>query len=319
MLVYLLFVIGFFLLIKGADLLVDGASSIAKRLNVSDMVVGLTVVSFGTSVPELVVSLLASFSGNAELAIGNVLGSNIANVLLILGITAVICPLPLRWSTILSEIPFTLVAALLVGFLANASFFDRGNALIIGRGDGAILLFFFCLYLLYVFNAGRESRNSADEIGVRVVSPGKSLIYVLAGTACLFLGGKWVVSGAIRIATHMGLSESFIGLTVVAVGTSLPELITSAVAASKKNIDIAVGNVVGSNIFNLLWILGLGAVINPLPFHVLGNVDILVVIFSSTLVILVIALSRGKKINRLSGIIFILCYGAYLFYLVKRG
>jgi cation:H+ antiporter len=319
MIVYVFFFIGFFLLIKGADLLVEGASSIAKRLNISDMVVGLTVVSFGTSMPELVVSLLASTSGRAELAIGNVLGSNIANVLLILGITAIICPLPLKWSTILSEIPFTLIAALLVGFLANVSLFDRGNELIIGRIDGLILLFFFCLYLLYIFYASRESRNAEGEVTVQMVSVRKSLLFILAGSGCLFLGGKWVVSGSIKIATILGLSESFIGLTIVAVGTSLPELITSAVAATRKNIDIAVGNVIGSNIFNLLWILGLSAVLRPLPFQVMGNFDILVVIFSSTLVILVIALSRGKKINRLSGVIFILCYAVYIVYLLKRG
>jgi cation:H+ antiporter len=318
MLVYFLFVLGFYFLIKGADFLVEGASSLARRLKVSDLAVGLTIVSFGTSMPEMVVNLFASFSGQSEIALGNVFGSNIANVLLILGITAIICPLPLKRSTIFSEIPFTLIAALLVGFLANAALFEKNNELVVSRLDGVILLFFFGLYMAYIFSISKKDEGRSKEKQRSVLSVGQSILYILGGVVLLFLGGKWIVDGAVKIAGIFGLSQSFVGLTVVAVGTSLPELVTSVVAAFKKNIDIAVGNVIGSNIFNLLWILGVSAAIRPLPFDVIGNVDVMVMVFSSTMIILVIGLGRKNNLNRLAGVIFVVSYLVYIFYLIKR-
>lgn len=316
--VYFLFVLGFLLIIKGADLLVEGATTIAKRLNVSDLVVGLTIVSFGTSMPELVVNLIASFSGQSGIALGNVFGSNIANVLLILGVTAIICPLPLKRSTIFSEIPFTLIAALLVGFLANITLFDNVKYLMISRVDGFILLIFFGLYLAYIYSISKNKNNKKIDYKPNVISVKKSILFVIGGIVSLFLGGKWIVDGAVKIAEVLGLSQSFIGLTLVAVGTSLPELVTSVVAAFKKNIDIAVGNVIGSNIFNLLWILGLSALIQPLSFNVIGNVDIMVMVFSSTMILLAIAIGKKSNLNRISGIIFILSYIVYILYLIKR-
>ncbi|WP_439881727.1 calcium/sodium antiporter [Pontibacter sp. MBLB2868] len=320
MLLYILFVVGFVFLIKGADLLVSGSSSIAKRYGISDMVVGLTIVSFGTSLPELVINILSSINGQSELAIGNVFGSNVANLLLILGVTALICPLPIRRNTILTEIPFSLIATLLVGFLANATVFGQKTDLYISRVDGGILLFFFVLFMAYIYNITKTNKDEvADDANHAIMPVQKSVLYILLGATGLFLGGKWVVDGAIYMGESLGLSESFIGLTVVAIGTSLPELITSATAAYRRNIDIAVGNVVGSNIFNLLWILGVSAVIRPLPFDLINNSDIVMMIFASTLLILAMPIGRKNTIDRFNGTIFLLIYFAYITYLIIRG
>lgn len=320
MLLYFLFAIGFVILIKGADMLVDGASSIAKRYGLSDMVVGLTVVSFGTSLPELIVNILASMQGQPELAIGNVFGSNVANLLLILGVTALICPLPIKRNTILTEIPFSLIATLLVGFLANATLLNSRYDLYISRLDGAILLGFFGMFMVYIYNVAKTNKDEVlpDE-ETQVMPIGKSILFIAIGAFGLFLGGKWVVDGAVHIAQSMGLSESFIGLTVVAIGTSLPELVTSAMAAYRRNIDIAVGNVVGSNIFNLLWILGISALISPLPFNVMNNSDIIMMILASAMLILAMPIGKRNAIDRFNGIIFLLVYFSYIGYLIMRG
>ncbi|MER2996962.1 calcium/sodium antiporter [Pontibacter populi] len=320
MLIYVLFVVGFVLLIKGADMLVTGATAIAKKYQVSDMVVGLTIVSIGTSLPELIVNILSSMEGKPDLAIGNVFGSNVANLLLILGITAIICPLPIKRNTILTEIPFSLIATLLVGFLANAKLFDNYSQLYISRSDGYILIFFFILFLAYIYNIAKTNKDEViPEENTSELTTGKALIFILLGIIGLFLGGKWVVDGAVSIATAVGLSESFIGLTVVAIGTSLPELVTSATAAYRRNIDIAVGNVIGSNIFNLLWILGISAIIHPLPFNVLSNYDIVMMIFASTLLILTMPIGQRNTIGRISGIIFLFVYIGYILFLIQRG
>lgn len=320
MLVYVLFVIGFILLIKGADILVAGASAVARKYQVSDMVVGLTIVSIGTSMPELIVNILSSLRGQSELAIGNVFGSNVANLLLILGVTAIICPLPIKRNTILTELPFSLIATLLVGFLANARLFDAYEQLHISRSDGLILMFFFLLFMAYIYNIAKTNRDEViEEEQVQVMSMVRAILYIILGISALFLGGTWVVDGAVTIAKAMGLSESFIGLTIVAVGTSLPELVTSATAAYRRSIDIAVGNVVGSNIFNLLWILGISAIINPLPFDVLSNYDILMMIIASTLLILILPFGKRNAIGRMGGVFFLLVYFSYITFLVIRG
>ncbi|MDW3210707.1 MAG: calcium/sodium antiporter [Reichenbachiella sp.] len=319
--IYILFVLGFLLLIKGADILVDGASSIAKKNNISELVIGLTIVSFGTSMPELIVNLLASFDGSSELAIGNILGSNIANVLLILGVAAIFSPLRIKKSIYFTEIPISLLATFMVGFLANADLFVDVKGLTLSRYDGAILLFFFGLFMTYIYvvsNTKQEEPNSVNDDST-FLSNTKSIVYVVAGSIGLFIGGKWVVDGAFEIALLFGLSETFIGLTVVAIGTSLPELVTSVIAARKGQADMAVGNVVGSNIFNLLWILGISSLIRPLPFDVVSNSDILMVIGSGTLLILAIVIGRKAVIGRTMGTVFVLTYFCYLAYLVSRG
>lgn len=318
--IFLLLLLGFVLLIKGADWLVDGATAIASRLGISDLVIGLTIVSMGTSMPELIISIIASAEGSSGLATGNIFGSNIANVLLILGATAVICDLPVHRNTILSELPFSLAAALLIGFLANSAlWYEPAHDVGISRGDGLIILFFFFLFLTYILIIAKESQKTQDSTNTPPAPLHKNLLLIAAGAAGLFLGGKWVVDGAVHIAGLFGLSETLIGLTVVALGTSLPELVTSILAALKKNTDIAVGNAIGSNIFNLLWILGISAVIRPLPFNVASNVDILAVIGSSCLVILSLIIGRRLLIRRGEGIVFLAAYAAYLIFAVLRG
>lgn len=321
MLTYILLIIGFVLLIKGADILVAGASSLAKRYNISEMVVGLTIVSFGTSLPELIINIMSSMQGQSELAIGNVFGSNVANLLLIIGITAIISPIPIHRNTVLTEIPFSLIATLLVGFLANAVLLGDKTQLYISRLDGFILLFFFLMFMAYIYNIARTNNETAPEESeaTPMMPIPKSVLFIVLGGAGLFLGGKWVVDSAVAIAQSFGLSESFIGLTVVAIGTSLPELVTSAMAALRKNMDIAVGNVVGSNIFNLLWILGISAVINPLPFNVVSNSDIIMMIFASTLLIIVLPIGKRNIIDRWNGVLFLTIYIAYIIFLIQRG
>ena len=321
MIVYILFIIGFVLLIKGADWLVAGSASIAKKYNVSDLVIGLTIVSMGTSMPELIVNILASTSGASEIAIGNVIGSNITNVLLILGVAAIIFPLTIKESTVFSEIPYSIIALLLVAFAANAPIFNPDYELLISRLDGFIFLFFFGLFMVYIVKLAREGRaDMVEDAPDEILPMGKSILFVLLGMAGLFLGGKWVVDGAVQIAKTFELSENMIGLTVVAIGTSLPELVTSAMAAYKKNTDIAVANVIGSNIFNLLWVLGVSAVISPMTYLTAINADIVVLIVATFLIIFSLMTCRAKnQIGKPTGILFLAAYVGYLVFVVMRG
>lgn len=314
----LLLVAGLALLLKGADFLVAGASEVAETLGISQLVIGLTVVAFGTSMPEVVVTLISGIQGHPDLAIGNILGSNIANILLVLGIAAIIRPLPVNDSTVVSEIPFSLTAALLVGFLANAALFSGQAELSISHADGAILLFFFFLFGIYIYNISQGSQPPPVQKS-RKESMTIPLLKLAGGIAALWLGGHWVVQSAIQLAQDMGISDSLIGLTIVAIGTSLPELMASAVAAYRNQPDIAVGNVVGSNIFNLLWVLGIASVITELPFEVVSNTDLVMVIVASTLLLLALVTSRATCVLRIHGVIFVSTYGAYLYYLIQRG
>lgn len=328
---YVYFLIGFVLLVKGADLLVGGASSVAKRNRIPDLIIGLTIVSFGTSMPELIVNLMASFDGSSELAIGNVFGSNIANILLILGVSAIIMPLPIQRSIYFTEIPMSMVATFMVGFLANANLslgLDKENQiriLSLSRFDGALLLSFFLLFMAYIYVVSKTKRKQDLNVGVEdddeidQMSTMKSIGFIVLGCVGLFIGGEWIVTSARTLAKEFGFSETFIGLTVVAVGTSLPELVTSVVAARKKKADLAVGNAIGSNIFNLLWILGASAVIRPLPFDVATNTDILMVIATCALLIVAVIVGKKPRIDRWEGFLFVAVYVAYIIYLVKRG
>ncbi|MTI21311.1 calcium/sodium antiporter [Fulvivirga sp. RKSG066] len=320
MLVYILFVVGFVLLIKGADILVDGATSIGKKLNVSSLVIGLTIVSFGTSLPELLVNLVSSYNDAPDIGVGNILGSNIANILLILGIAALINPLPITKNTYFIEIPFSLTATLLVGFLANASLFGtKGVDFVISQYDGGILLFFFVLFMGYVYIVSKQRKSEFADSDYKEMSTSKSVLLIVAGMVGLYFGGQWVVDGAVLMATELGMSERFIGLTIIAVGTSLPELVTSAVAAFKNDTDIAVGNVVGSNIFNLLWILGLSSALKPIPYDVISNSDVFMIIASSTALILAVVVGKRPVISRWEGFFFLIAYFWYITFLIQRG
>lgn len=315
--VYLLFVLGFVFLVKGADLLVAGASAIGRRFNISEMVIGLTIVSFGTSLPELLVTTVASFNGQAELGLGNVLGSNIANVLIILGVAALVRPLPIPRDTYFIEIPFSILAALLLGFLANANIFYSGHNTI-GREEGAIMLYFFVLFMVYVISASRNKKTEPETAPLIAQPMLKSIGLIAIGIAGLYFGGGWVVNGATEIARLFGISESVIGLTIVAIGTSLPELVTSAVAAYKNNTDMAVGNAIGSNIFNILWILGFTSVLTPIPFSDHSNQDILMVLISTSALIMAVIVGKRPGISRWEGFIFLMIYSIYLYTLVQR-
>ena len=313
-----LFILGFISLIKGADFLVDGASSLAKKLGVSMIVVGLTVVAFGTSTPELVVNIFASARGSAEIAIGNVLGSNIANILLILGVSAIIFPLLVKYNTVWKEVPLSVLAVLALFVLSNDFIIDKISPTILARSDAIILLFFFIIFIYYTFGIAKVKDNYQEKVAEYSIF--KSVLRVIAGLALLVLGGKWVVDGAVDFAKFFGISEALIGLTIVALGTSLPELATSAVAVWKKNSDIAVGNIVGSNIFNIFFVLGISGIIRPLPFNsAISNFDISMALLASLLLFL--AMFTGKKFNleRWQGIGFVLIYIAYIGYLIYRG
>jgi len=312
----LLLVAGFIFLIKGANLLVDGSSSIAKKMGVSDLVIGLTIVSFGTSAPELIVNVFASVQGNADIAIGNVLGSNIMNILLILGVTSLLCPLKVHNQTIWKEIPFSLLAALVLGIIANDYIFNNGISSL-ALGDGLILLLFFSIFLVYVFEISKKGKIDAIETGN--ISPTRASIYVVIGLIGLVAGGKMVVDGAVDIARAMSISESIIGLTIVAIGTSLPELVTSVIAALKKNADMAIGNVIGSNIFNIFFILGISSVINPIPYNAYSNTDILFTIFASFLLFIVMFVGKKHILERSQGAAFLLVYLVYTILLLYRA
>lgn len=316
-----LIIAGFTFLIKGADYLVDGAASIARRLKISDLVIGLTIVAFGTSTPELMVNLFAAGGGKTDIAIGNILGSNIANIFLVLGLTAFLCPLVVKKGTVWKEIPFSLLAALIMGVLANDFLIDKSGISQLSRIDGLILISFFIIFLYYVFGMAKTEKGKMPETkeGEKKAKIPKVILMLAAGLGGVVLGGHWVVSGAVSLAEFFGVSQAFIGLTIVAVGTSLPELATSITAACKKNADIAVGNAVGSNIFNVFWILGLSAIIRPLPFQPNINVDIGVVIFASLLLFAWMFVGKKHVLQRSQGLIFILFYMFYITYLIYRG
>ncbi len=315
---YILFVLGFIILIKGADLLVSGSSAIAKKFNIPDLVIGLTIVAFGTSAPELFVNVSASLKGNTDIAVGNIIGSNIANILLILGVSAMIYPLTVKSTTVWKEIPFSLLAALVTGILANDIILDGRTISEISRGDGLILLAFFLIFLYYIFSISKNSDAPALE-NLKSMTSLKSGVFIAVGLGMLILGGTWIINGAREIAGNFGVSEYLIGLTVVSVGTSLPELATSAVAAYKKNTDIAIGNVVGSNIFNVFWILGVSATINPLPFEQSGNFDLMTAVLASVLLMASLFIGKRHILEKWQGAIFLMFYVAYIGYIVLRG
>ncbi len=313
MLDYLYLFGGIALIIFSANWLVDGASSIAKKFGISDLVIGLTIVAFGTSAPELTVNIFSALKGSTDIAIGNVLGSNIANIFLIIGISSLIFPLSIQKNTTWKEIPLSLLAAVVLGIIANDQMIDgstTGNY--VSRIDGLILLSFFLIFLVYTIEIAKNQSDTEEQ--TKLLPLWQAIVFVLLGLAGLFFGGQYLVEGAVNIATDYGISERIIGLTIVAVGTSLPEMATSVVAALKKKADIAIGNIVGSNIFNIFFILGLTSVIQPLPFNSANNFDILAAIFASLLLFLSTITIGRRKVDRVEGGIFLLIYIGYIVY-----
>ena len=312
---FLLLLVGFLPLIYGANLLVDSASSLAKRYNIPNMVIGLTIVAFGTSAPELIVNVFSAVQKNADLALGNVIGSNIFNVAAILGISAIIYPLTVKSATTWIEVPLALLAGVMVLVLGNDILIDKGASSVISRIDGIVLLVFFLIFLVYNYQLIKKGEFSED-IPIRDIAPRKATLLVFAGLALLVIGGRLIVFSAVELATAWGMPERLIGLTIVSIGTSLPELATSVVAATKKNTDIAVGNIVGSNIFNIFFILGTSAVIYPVPTQSGAQIDMLVNILLGLLLFAFIFTGKGRRLERWEGIFFIMIYIAYISYLI---
>ena len=308
----LLLVIGFVLLIKGADFFVDGSSAVAKMLKVPSIIIGLTIVAMGTSLPETAVSVTASISNNNALAVSNAVGSNIFNLMVVCGVCAVIAGLPIAKSTLIKEFPFSIVCAimlLVMGFLGMT----------LGRIDGIILIAVFTVYIIWMVLSAlkaRKQNTSGDDEEIKTIPVWKCIIFIVGGIIAIKFGGDCVVDGASTVAAKFGLSQNLIGLTVVALGTSLPELVTSIVAARKNEVDMALGNAIGSNIFNILMVLGIAAAISPIAFVTENIIDIIVLIVMSLLV-WIMGWTK-QKLSKSEGAIMVLLYVIYVVYICIR-
>ncbi len=328
---FIILVIGFVLLIKGADFFVEGSSAVAKRLRVPSMIIGMTIVAMGTSLPECAVSVTASLTGNNSLAVSNAIGSNIFNLLVVCGVCTLFVPLAVQKSTLQKEFPLSIFCAgllLLLGYIGMT----------LGHIDGIIFLIIFAGYLLWMIQSARKARNQAisgngspsedlksslsdDEIEevashINLLPAWKCLLYILGGMIAIKYGGDFVVNGASTIASTLGLSQTLIGLTIIAMGTSLPELVTSIVAAKKDEVDMALGNVIGSNIFNILLVLGVAATISPVGFIMENIIDIAFLVAIS--IITLVFAWTSKQLNRREGIVMLLLYAAYMVYICMR-
>lgn len=311
MLKYILLVGGFFLLIKGADLFVDGSSAAAKMLRVSPLIIGMTIVAMGTSLPETSVSVSAAIVGKNELAISNVVGSNIFNLMVVCGMCALLCPLKIDGESQKRDFPFSIVIAgllMLVGWLGWT----------VGRIDGIIMLLLFAGFLIIMISSAKKQQaENGGEDEYKAMPVWKLLLFIIIGMAAIAIGGKMVVSGASDIARRFGMSDNLIGMTIVALGTSLPELVTSVVAAKKNEVDMALGNVIGSNIFNILFVLGVAAAIQPVAFTMANLVDTAVLIAMSGLVLLFCI--RKKQLVRWQGALMLIIYAGYTAYIINRN
>jgi len=303
---------GLVLILIGANGLTDGAASTAKRFKIPSIVIGLTVVAFGTSAPELTVSISSALKGSSDIAIGNVVGSNIFNTLMIVGCTALFAPIMITRNTLRKEIPLCILSSIVLLICANDVLLDKSAENVLSVTDGLILLCFFIIFLSYTFAiafGGKQEASEEEEI--RVLPVWKSVLFILGGLVGLILGGQLFVEGATGIARSLGVSESIIGLTLVAGGTSLPELATSIVAALKKNPEIAIGNVIGSNLFNIFFVLGCSASIVPMKMGDITNFDLITLVASGVLLWLFGLFFAKRTITRIEGSIMILCYVAY--------
>lgn len=318
---YILFVLGIALLIKGADWLVDGSSALAKEIGIPSLIIGLTVVAFGTSMPELVISIVAVAGDQASTALGNIVGSNIANILLVLGIAGLIAAPKIRHSVIWKEVPFSLLGAVVLFIVANDRVIDNIDISILTRVDGLVLLSFFLVFLYYLFEISRRNRghNKDKNLKIKKMTHGRMALLIVAGVAGLWIGGDWVVNGAVLIASSLGLSDFLVAATIVAVGTSLPELVTAVRAAMKDDLDLAVGNVVGSNVFNIFWILGITSLVGPIDIPGAINFDILFLVAITLLFFLFMFAGKRHTLTRTNAATFLVLYGAYLAFIILRG
>jgi cation:H+ antiporter len=308
--------IGFAILIKGADFLVNGSSSIAKKKGISNLAIGLTVVAFGTSMPELIVSLLSALDGKNDASFGNVIGSNNFNLLFILGISGLIYPLIVQRNTVKYEVPLSLLAAGILFLLVNDQLLWGSDSNVMNRWDSVILLLFFLGFLYYIYRTMKNTTDLGEGEEIKIYGTGIAAGMIIFGLVMLIGGGTTVVNSATSIAHHFGLSEKLIGLTILAAGTSLPELATSAVAAYRKNTDIAIGNVVGSNIFNIFFILGITGFINPMPYNTMMNFDIYVLMASTVVLMIFMFTLNTRKLDRWEAFMLLASYVAYTIYLI---
>jgi len=315
----ILLLAGLAVLIAGAEALVRGASSISKKAGIPPIVIGLTIVAFGTSSPELVVNVFSAFQGTTDLALGNIIGSNIANILLILGISALVVDLKVQKSTTWKEIPFAFLAVLVLFAIANDKIIDRADGNILSRADGFVLLSFFAIFMYYIVELTRKGDNGAEQEEIKSYSVPVSIFLTAGGLLALFFGGKLLVDQAVALAQLAGLSEMLIGLTIVAVGTSLPEMATSIIAARRGQSDIAIGNIVGSNIFNVFWILGATSLIKPISINVGANFDIFVSLMATAILFFAMFVGKKHKLERWQGGVLLLTYILYIAYLIQRG
>lgn len=315
---YVYLIVGLALILFGASWLTDGASALARRWGVSDLVIGLTIVAFGTSAPELVISIVSALNGNSGIAIGNVVGSNIFNILMITGCTALVMPLGVGRSTLSKEIPLVILSSLVLWFCSADMLIDGASENVVSRADGLVLLAFFLIFMRYTFSIARDKPADAvpESATVKPMKAGISVLYVVAGLAGLVFGGQGFVKGASGIASSLGVSDAVIGLTIVAAGTSLPELATSIVAAIKKNPGIAIGNVVGSSIFNAFFIMGAAATISPMKVEGISTIDYAVLIGASLLLYIFGQAFGHRTIRRWEGAVMAICFVLYTVWLV---
>ena len=311
----ILLILGLALILIGANALTDGASAVAKRFGISDLVIGLTVVAFGTSAPELVVSAMAAIKGSPELALGNVIGSNIFNIFAIVGCTALVMPITVGKGTMSKEIPLVILSALVIWLMSSDCLFDGADANVVSRIDGLVLLGFFAIFMRYTFSIAKDAPAEKQQ-EVKSMPLLKAILWIVGGLLGLIFGGQMFVNGASGIARSLGVSESVIGLTLVAAGTSLPELATSVVAALKKNPGIAIGNVIGSCLFNVFMIVGTAATIAPLPLSGISQVDLLTYVGAALLLWICGLVIGNRKITRAEGALMVLCYVAYTAWLL---
>jgi len=311
-----LLLLGFVVLIKGADWLVDGATFLAKKNNIPNIVIGLTIVAFGTSAPELVVNTVASYEKHSDIVLGNIIGSNNFNLFMILGIVGIIYPITIQSSTMKNEIPISLFAAILLLVLANGylPYDDMG----LSRIDGAILLVMFLLFLYYIFQKMKNDKNTVE---VEIVETTIFKIWglIVIGLAGLIIGGKLIVDNAVNIASQLGVSQKIIGFTIIAAGTSLPELMTSVVAALKKNSDIAIGNIIGSNIFNIFLILSISALVRPIEYKEVFNMDVYILIGGTIFLFTSMFTGKKMKLDRFEATLLLLTFIGYTAYLVSKN
>tara|TARA_R110000868_G_scaffold382665_1_gene649299 strand:- start:2457 stop:3416 length:960 start_codon:yes stop_codon:yes gene_type:complete len=308
--------LGFALLIKGASWLVSGASFLAKKNNIPDLVIGLTIVAFGTSAPELIVNTVASYENHSDIVLGNIIGSNNFNLFMILGLVGFIFPITVQSSTVWKEIPISFLGACILLILCNDFFLNEN--LVVSRWDGFILFSLFVGFLAYIYKQMTKEKSEEQTKNVQEFSTLKIWGLILVGLTGLILGGKLVVDNAVNIATNLGISEKVIGLTIIAAGTSLPELMTSVVAALKKNSDIAIGNIIGSNIFNIFLILSISAFVRPIQYSKAFNTDIYLLIGGTFFLFIAMFTGKKKKLDRWEAVILLVTFITYTGYLISN-